>query len=172
MGESHPTIERDPTLLASSTRSNAQVGSCALDDIAKSDVFVGDKSREAHMVRCAFAFGPLLVFAFLCHAVRLRSFPVDKTSKAAVASRSGGTTEARRGAPACVMANLICAALASRNSDHNSALVPVTNGTATLVPQSVSDCPCGLKLVMPSPGALKPRLPIEPPKFETFIGLP
>ena len=71
-----------------------------------------------------------------------------------------------------VTASLICAALAAGNSDHNSAIAPVTNGTATLVPPSVSGCPSAPKLVTPSPGALKPRLPIELPKFDASVGLP
>jgi hypothetical protein len=80
MGESHPTIERDPPFLASSTRSNAEVGSSALDHIAKSDVLVADKSGEAHTVRRAFVLVcPLFVFVLLRHAVRLRSFAIDKT---------------------------------------------------------------------------------------------
>ena len=35
-------------------------------------------------------------------------------------------------------------------------MAPVTKGTATLVPLSVSDWPSEPRLVMPSPGALKP----------------
>ena len=58
------------------------------------------------------------------------------------------------------------------NLDHNSATVPVTNGTATLVPRSVREGPIALKLVMLYPGAIRPRLPIELPKFEQAIGLP
>ena len=80
--------------------------------------------------------------------------------------------EARRGEDAWEMASLICAAVAARNSDHNSAIAPVTKGTATLVPPSVSGCPSALKLVMALPGAVKPRLPIELPRFDSFIGLP
>ena len=70
------------------------------------------------------------------------------------------------------MASLICAAVAEGNSDHSSAIAPVTKGTATLVPPSVSDCPSAPRLVMPSPGALKPRLPIDAPRFDSFVGLP
>ena len=84
----------------------------------------------------------------------------------------GGTTEVRRTADTWEMASLICAADAKGNSDQRSAIAPVTKGTATLVPPSVSACPSELKLVMASPGAVKPRLPIELPRFESFIGLP
>ena len=66
----------------------------------------------------------------------------------------------------------ICAALAAGNSEHNSAIAPVTKGTATLVPLRVSEWPSVLRLVILSPGALKPRLPIELPRFDSFIGLP
>jgi hypothetical protein len=106
------------------------------------------------------------------HENHLLEFAVNRIWWLAEASSNGGTTEARRGRFALVTASLICAAFAAGNSDHKSAIVPVTNGTATLVPPSVSGWPPVLKLVTPSPGALKPRLPIELPKFDSFIGLP
>src|SRR5262249_35376519 len=40
------------------------------------------------------------------------------------------------------------------------------------VPPSVSGRPSALKLVMASPGAVKPCLPIERPRFDSFIGRP
>jgi hypothetical protein len=83
--------------------------------------------------------------------------------------KAGGS---RRVPGAWVTASLICTAVAAGNSDHNSAIVPVTKGAATLVPPSVSGCPSALKLVTASPGAVKPRLPIELPRFDSFIGLP
>ena len=71
-----------------------------------------------------------------------------------------------------VTASLISMAVAAGNSDHKSAIVPVTKGTATLVPLSVTRWPSAARLVMLSPGALKPRLPIELPRFDSFIGRP
>jgi hypothetical protein len=65
-----------------------------------------------------------------------------------------------------VTANLTSAAVAVGNSDHNSAIAPVTNGVAALVPPKVSGLPSAPRLVMASPGALRPRLPIELPKFD------
>ena len=53
---------------------------------------------------------------------------------------------------AWVRASLICAAVAAGNTDHSSAVAPVTKGAATLVPPSVSDWPPEPRLVMPSPG--------------------
>ena len=70
------------------------------------------------------------------------------------------------------MASLICAAVAAGNSDHTNAIAPVTKGTATLVPPNVTDWPSEPRLVMPSPGALNPPLPMELPRFDNFIGLP
>ena len=49
-------------------------------------------------------------------------------------------------------------------------MAPVTKGTATLVPPSVSDGPSVPKLVTLSPGALRPRAPIEPPRLDSLIG--
>ncbi len=54
------------------------------------------------------------------------------------------------------MASFICAAAVAGNSDHSSAMAPVTKGTATLVPPSVIAWPCEPRLVMLSPGALNP----------------
>jgi hypothetical protein len=88
------------------------------------------------------------------------------------ASSKGGTTEARPRADVCEMASLICVAVAVRNSDHKRAIVPVTKGTATLVPPSVRGRPSALKLVMASPGAVNPRLPTDLPRFDSLIGLP
>jgi hypothetical protein len=74
MGESQPTIERDPPLLASSTSSNAEVRSSAFDHIAKSDVLVADKSGEAHTARRVFAFlCRIVAFDLLRHAIRLHA---------------------------------------------------------------------------------------------------
>lgn len=70
------------------------------------------------------------------------------------------------------MASWICAAVEEGNSDHNSAIPPVTKGTATLVPPSVTELPREPRLLMLSTGALRPRLPIELPIFDWFNGRP
>jgi hypothetical protein len=124
-------------------------------------------------MRLAFAgAGRVFVFNLFCHAAPLRSVPIDKARYAASASRSGGTTDARRRIDPWVTASLICAALAPENSDHRSAIAPVTKGAATLVPPRMRGSPSTARLVMPAPRALRPRLPIEPPRFESFVGLP
>ena len=89
-----------------------------------------------------------------------------------MASMRGGTTEALRIVEDRIRASLIWAALMEGNSDHKSAIAPVTNGTATLVPPSVRGSPLVPRLVMPAPGAKSPRLPIELLKFDSFSGLP
>jgi len=70
--------------------------------------------------------------------------------------------------PACVTASLIWAALAPGNSDQSSAITPVTKGAAALVPPNICGLPFVPRLVMFSPGALSPRLPIEPPRFDSL----
>lgn len=78
----------------------------------------------------------------------------------------------RLGIPAWVTATFICAGLASRNSDQSSATVPVTKGADVLVPPDVCGFPFVPRLVMFSPGALSPHLPIELPKFDSRSNLP
>ena len=63
-------------------------------------------------------------------------------------------------------------ALIAGYSDHTSAIAPVTNGAATLVPSKelvAVDVP---RLVMFPPGAVSPRPPIDLPMFESGDGLP
>src|SRR5262245_34294742 len=88
------------------------------------------------------------------------------------ASRRGGTIEVRRRASGRVTARRISAGLASGKADHNKAMVPVTKGVAALVPPNVSGVPLTPRLVISSPGALRPRLPIEALRFDWLIGFP
>ena len=62
--------------------------------------------------------------------------------------------------------------MATGNSDHNSAIAPVTKGAATLVPERVIGGPPAFKLVTASPGAARPRLPIEMPRLNYSVSLP
>jgi len=52
--KNHPTVECVPPLLAASAGPYPEVGSRAFDDIAKPDLFVGDKSRQANSMRRFF----------------------------------------------------------------------------------------------------------------------
>jgi hypothetical protein len=79
---------------------------------------------------------------------------------------------ARLGLLACVAASLIWDAVALGNSDQSKAMAPVTKGAAALVPLKVCSLPSAPRLVMPSPGALNPRRPMDPPKLESLRGLP
>src|SRR5262249_39052845 len=88
------------------------------------------------------------------------------------ALRSGGTIVGRRFAWLCRIACLIASAGAEGNSDHNSAMVPVTNGVATLVPSTNMACPCEPRLVIPTPGAARTRAPMDEPRFEDPHGRP
>src|SRR5258708_3545236 len=93
-------------------------------------------------------------------------------SYAAQASSKGGAMLLRAGLPARITANLIWAAVALGNSDQSSAIVPVTNGAAALVPPNIAGLPSVPRLVIFSPGAASPRLPIELPRFDSVVGLP
>src|SRR6266481_6164783 len=83
-----------------------------------------------------------------------------------------GTTVRRRGTWAWATANLRRLALAPGYSDHTNASAPVTKGAATLVPPEGVALPSVPRLVMPSPGALRPRRPMEFPKLDSLSGLP
>ncbi len=78
----------------------------------------------------------------------------------------------RLGVLAWVTASFISTAVADGNTDHNSAIAPVTKGAAILVPPRVSGFPSAPRLVIASPGAHRPRLPTELPRLERLIGLP
>src|SRR5258708_5576468 len=78
----------------------------------------------------------------------------------------------RRGVDACKIASLISAALAWGNCDHSNAIAPVTNGAAALVPLAVNQPSGAAKLVILSPGARNPSLPIEAPKLDWLMGRP
>ena len=91
---------------------------------------------------------------------------------AAQASSKGGAMVRRGGLPACVTASLIWAAVALGNSDHSSAIVPVTKGAAALVPEEVCGVLPAPRLTMSCPGAESPQRPIELPRFDSAVGLP
>src|SRR6185312_15950123 len=74
--------------------------------------------------------------------------------------------------PAPAMAHLIIVAEANGNSDHSNAMAPVTKGAAALVPPKVSNAPWAPRLVMFSPGALNPCLPMELPRLDWATGRP
>src|SRR5439155_22150907 len=88
---------------------------------------------------------------------------VAKVRYAACASSNGGTT-VRRVADPWVTANFACAADAAGNAEYSSAIEPVTNGAAALVPPNVRGLPSARRLVIPSPGAIKPLRPIDLPR--------
>ena len=67
---------------------------------------------------------------------------------------------------ACVTASFTAWAVAQGKMDHSSATVPVANGAATLAPLQGNDSAPALELTTPSPGARRPRRPIERPAFE------
>jgi hypothetical protein len=75
-------------------------------------------------------------------------------------------------ANACNTARRICDAEALRNADHMSAIVPVTNGAAALVPVKVKVFVSVPRLVTFWPGARNPLRPTEGPRLEIRSGLP
>ena len=86
----------------------------------------------------AGVFGPARL---LCHFYLLTD--AASLRYADQASSSGGTTVVRPCLSAFAIAHLTSAALALGNSDHKSAIVPVTNGAAALVPPKVTGCDSG-----------------------------
>ena len=72
----------------------------------------------------------------------------------------------RYGVAACATADFTSAAVVVGNSDHSSAMAPVTNGVAALVPPDGYSGPTAPRLVTLSPGALTPRRPIVCPRFD------
>jgi hypothetical protein len=83
-----------------------------------------------------------------------------------------GEIARRRLFTALVTANRIPDALAAGNCDHNRAIAPVTKGAAALVPENVCGLPFVPRLVMSMPGAIRPRPPIDFPKFDALRGEP
>src|SRR5881227_1489776 len=83
----------------------------------------------------------------------------------------GGTMAALRKSTR-VIADFARPALASGNIERSSASAPVTKGVAALVPLEVNGCLLAPRLVIPSPGAIRPRRAIELPRLETARGLP
>src|SRR5205085_957182 len=76
------------------------------------------------------------------------------------------------GLGARMSAYLTSAAATAGNSDHNNAMAPVTNAAAMLVPSEVIGPPAGARLVILTPGALNPRVPIAFPRFDAPTGRP
>ena len=83
---------------------------------------------------------------------------------AACASKSGGITEARRRSPD--RARRSREAPAAGNIDDSSPSAPETNGAAKLVPARATGGPWVARLMMASPGAPRPHLPVDRPKFD------
>lgn len=75
-------------------------------------------------------------------------------------------------ANACNTAIRICDAGTLRNADHRSAIVPVTNGAAALVPVKVNVSVSVPRLVTFSPGAHNPLRPTEGPRLDIRSSLP
>src|SRR5260221_420038 len=118
------------------------------------------------MVRLAFIliFISVALRLFFLHDAHLLARCPAMTWYAAHASNKGGTTADLLGT--LITANLTSAAVALGNMDCNNAMAPVTKGAAALVPPNVGGLPLTPRLVMPSPGALSPRRPMELPRFE------
>lgn len=106
------------------------------------------------------------VFRSIFHNHRPFECVARNDSYAVQAFSKGGTTVVRLIPDAVMSASFTEAAVAFGNIDSNNAIVPVTNGAAALVPPKVGGWPLIATLVMPSPGALSPRRPIEFPRFE------
>src|SRR5215469_15145864 len=74
--------------------------------------------------------------------------------------------------PSRVTARNACGAGTRGNSEQSSAIVPVTNGAAALVPPKLRGLLSLPKAATSTPGARRPRLPIEAPRLEDSVGSP
>ena len=165
--KNHPSVENCRATLAAAAGFHADCVSSPLDNVAKPNVLIINEPRHAHTIGLAFI--PIVSQRFLLFIVpghHLFEYVVSNDSYAAHALSSGGTTVVRLVADAVVIALFTEAAVAFWKSDSNNAMAPVTNGAAALVPPNVGRLPLTLKLVIPCPGALSPRRPIELPRFE------
>jgi hypothetical protein len=165
--ENHPAIERGCALLTTAARLDSERIGSTFDNVTESNLLVTNETRKMYSIRRAFTLIWCLGFChFLFHETRFGTGVVAITWYAAHASNKGGTTVDRPSTCARVKAIFNSAAVAFGNIDFNNAMAPVTNGAAALVPPNVGDLALVPRLVMPSPGALSPRRPIEFPKFE------
>src|SRR6266851_5517665 len=72
--ENKPAVERGRPSFAATARSNPDVRCSALDDIAKPDLLVHNKSRQAHFVVSTLTLiHGVVAFAWLRHAIHLRA---------------------------------------------------------------------------------------------------
>jgi hypothetical protein len=85
--------------------------------------------------------------------------------RAASTFNNGGIIE-RRLDVALVIDCIIAVAVALGNTDQRSAILPVTNGTAKLVPLILVYFSPGYVLLIFTPGAIIPLFPIDGPKLE------
>jgi hypothetical protein len=61
LGENHPAIECGRPLFAASARFDPEIGRRTLDDIAKRDLLVRDKSRQTYPVRALALVGGVVL---------------------------------------------------------------------------------------------------------------
>jgi hypothetical protein len=153
-----PAVQRRGPGLAAAAPSDAKIRSGTLDRIAHADFVLVQKPGKSY--RASFRFG------CVCrHSVDPHRYRIANVWYAVHAFSSGGTMLVRR-TDACVRASFISWAVAAGNIDHSNAIVPVAKGAATLVPQEEIDAPWEPELITPSPGARRPRPPMESPAFE------
>lgn len=75
IGENQPAVERSRSLLAAAAGLEPKIRGRPLERIAKPDFFIGDKSRQMHLM--GRAFDPawrIIVFACFIHEICLFAF--------------------------------------------------------------------------------------------------
>jgi hypothetical protein len=78
-GENHPAVECNRPMFAASAGLYPKIGGPPFNRIAKPDLLVGDKSRQAYSVRRVFALvWGVIAFACLCHTIHLLAFVVNR----------------------------------------------------------------------------------------------
>jgi hypothetical protein len=74
-----PTVKRIRPASATSAGPYPKIGGSSLDHIAKSDLFIGDKSGQSYSVSWVFTVIWISTACdFLCHANRLLAFAVNR----------------------------------------------------------------------------------------------
>ena len=134
--ECHPAVQCRCPLFASTAGFHTGEMSSALDQISQADFFLGDEAGQSNAMTRGLA-GPGFGEFLFTHDARLLFAAASSRRHASETFIKGGTTQLRFPSPR--IAILIWAAVNQGNRDQRSAIAPVTNGQAALVPLKVAN---------------------------------
>src|SRR5262249_15429706 len=132
--ENHPSIQFGSTFIASRAGLDARGIKYFFDCVAEAGFIFDQETRKAHAIGLRFRASRVVYLLFTFRHGAMPPMFLRNVDNAAEAFKRGGVMTRRLPESPLVTANLICAALALRNSDHSSAMAPVTKGAAALVP--------------------------------------